>query len=140
MYLLGGTKCFLSASEFFTNKMSQSLIWQSNSGAFQVIMAIFLVAYSQYPSSAFNSNNFLLSERLGPADWHTANKTCEEKGMQLLKITSQEMDDYLNPIIGGDKAVLVTCHAKETTFLVRIFNVFQWTCSKLEHGITRKAG
>ena len=29
---------------------------------------------------------------------------------------------------------------KETTFLVRIFHVFQWTCSKLEHGFTRKAG
>ncbi len=29
---------------------------------------------------------------------------------------------------------------KETTFLVRIFHVFQWTCSKLEHGITRKPG
>ncbi len=31
-------------------------------------------------------------------------------------------------------------YAKETTFLVRIFHVFLWTCSKLEHGITRKAG
>ncbi len=30
--------------------------------------------------------------------------------------------------------------AKETAFLVRIFHVFLWTCSKLEHGITRKAG
>ncbi len=29
---------------------------------------------------------------------------------------------------------------KETAFLVRIFHVFQWTCSNLEHGITRKAG
>ncbi len=30
--------------------------------------------------------------------------------------------------------------SKETAFLVRIFHVFLWTCSKLEHGITRKAG
>ncbi len=30
--------------------------------------------------------------------------------------------------------------AKETAFLVRIFHVFLWTCSKLEHGFTRKAG
>ncbi len=28
----------------------------------------------------------------------------------------------------------------QPAFLVRIFHVFLWTCSKLEHGITRKAG
>ncbi len=30
--------------------------------------------------------------------------------------------------------------AKEAAFPVRIFHVFIWTCSKLEHGATRKAG
>ncbi len=34
----------------------------------------------------------------------------------------------------------LVCWTKETAFLVRIFHVFLWTCSKLEHGITRKAG
>ncbi len=51
--------------------------------------------------TGFNSNNFVLSERLGKTDWHTANLTCAPKGMELLQITSLEMDDYLDPIIGA---------------------------------------
>ncbi len=43
-------------------------------------------------------------------------------------------------IHSADNFLSLGYHTKETAFLVRIFHVFQWTCSNLEHGITRKAG
>ncbi len=58
---------------------------------------------TQYISfTAFNSNNFLLSERLGPADWHTANRTCVEKGMDLLKIDGDAMNNYVQTLIADE--------------------------------------